>query len=284
VISAAVLFVLVVVTEWRVAVGQSTFFLRDIGTTHRPAWEVLSIIGHARTNPFASFGQPYLGNPNLLIAYPFPKSPRLIGLYVFVHLLLALGGMTAFLRLEPLSIDAAFFGALAFVLSGYVLSAASSLNALTTISWLPIVLFSIRYVDRHPRAIHVAWVSVVLAIFLLSGEPVFIALGLLFASAFLTTWRSCVLFSICFLLAGAITFPIHLETWAAAMESERVVEGYSFERAAAASVHPARLLETIFPNLFGSPARIGPGAFWGYEVSRNNRPYVYNLSLGILPL
>ncbi len=282
-LSSAILLLIVVIGEWDVLIGRSTLFLRDIGTTHLPAFEAFAKIGYAHTNPFASFGQPYLGNPNLLVAYPFPKAPALLGLYVFVHLFLALAGMLVLLRRHDLSWDASWLGAISFALSGYVLSEACSLNALTTIAWIPLVLAAARFISRNGRPRDLLWLTPLLAIFFVSGEPVLIAMALFVAFTFLRSWRSFAVFAAACTLATLIGLPVHLATWNAAMDSVRVVEGYSFEQATAASLHAARLLETIVPYLFGSPARIGPGAFWGYEVSHNARPYVYSLSLGILP-
>src|SRR3977135_370774 len=75
VVSATLLLVLIFIdARGRVLTGEETFFLRVLGTTHRPAAVVFAQLGFARTNPYASFGQPFLGNPNLLVAYPFPKS------------------------------------------------------------------------------------------------------------------------------------------------------------------------------------------------------------------
>ncbi|MCU1244649.1 MAG: hypothetical protein JWN02_559 [Acidobacteria bacterium] len=277
---------------WRfdLLIGRSTFFFRDIQTTHAPALAAFHTLGFARNNPFASFGQPYLGNPNLLVAYPFPKLPGLISLHIILHLLLALIGMTLYLRELRLSADAAWFGALAFTGSGYVLSAASSLNSITTIGWLPLILALAERERQRRMTIPLRLAgAVLLAIFLVSGEPVLIALTLLVALARLAPWRRAALPAL-FWFAGElaaaalITLPVHLATWRAAAASYRVAHGYSFERAMAASLHPARLLELLVPFLFGDPSKLGPGSFWGYAVSRDTRPYVYSVSFSLLAI
>src|SRR4051812_49374363 len=92
VLAASLLVTIFIVGRGRVLTGEETFFLRDLGTTHRPAAVVFAQLGFARTNPFASFGQPYLGNPNLLVAYPFPKSAG-ISAQIVMHLALCFAGM-----------------------------------------------------------------------------------------------------------------------------------------------------------------------------------------------
>ena len=123
--------------------GRTTPAYRDIATTQRPARALAARLDGARLNPYASFGQAYRGNPNLLLAYPFPASPRFLGLHLLLHLGLGLLGAFLFLNTEVLSREAALTGALTFGLSGYVLSSAAFLNATTTIAWMPWLLFAI---------------------------------------------------------------------------------------------------------------------------------------------
>lgn len=258
--------------------------LRDIGTTHRPAWALFPTLRFAKVNPAASFGQPYRGNPNLLVFYPFPKSARTVEAHVAAHLALLAAGMTAFLRRRGLK-TGAIAGAIAFALSGYVLSASSSLNSLATISWIPSVLLVSG--SRSSRLSRFAITAAVLAVFSLAGEPVLIGATLLLASVLV--WRTngprgMGLFLGAGIAAAILTLPIHRETYSAALESHRVAHGYSFEEAASETLHAGRLIDLIIPGFFGTPAEIGLGSWWGYAVSRNARPYVLSLFLGVIPI
>jgi len=267
---------------WPVLTG-AHFYLRDIGTTHRPAWSLFERLGFARWNDAASFGQPYRGNPNLLIAYPFPKSESAVEVCVVIHLCLLICGMALWLRRYG-TLTASLAGAAAFALSGHVLSSSSSMNAIATIAWVPYVLMTAQWNDFRIRAI--ALRICVLAIFSLAGEPVLIA-GVLFLAIALagrTGARAAGQFLMAGAIAFALTVPVHLETFRAAAESDRVVRGYTFSQAASQTLHPARLVELVIPGFFGIPSRIGNGSWWGFAISADRLSYVYSLFVGLIPL
>ncbi|HEV7764486.1 MAG TPA: hypothetical protein VGQ76_05755 [Thermoanaerobaculia bacterium] len=261
--------------------GGEQLFLRDIGTTHRPAWAAFPEVGFSTINPAASFGQPYRSNPNLLIFYPFPKSARAVEVHVVLHFILLGVGM-AFWLSRDLRMLSAVIGAVAFCLSGYVVSAATSINAFTTIAWFPWVFLAASMKRRGYGPLFLQTGAV--ALFSLSGEPVLIAAGLVLAT--LLAWRAGTIgsFAPAAIAALLITFPLHRETFVMARESSRVMFGYTSEQALGFSLHPARLLETVLPGIFGSPSHIVGGGWWGYEVSRGTRPYVYSTTLGLIPL
>jgi len=85
-------------------------------------------------------------------------------------------------------------------------------------------------------------------------------------------------------LALAITFPLHRETLLAALESSRVVHGFSFAQAASYSLHPVRLIEELVPGFFGNPSHLLVGTWWGYAVSRNALPSVWSITTGVVAL
>jgi hypothetical protein len=267
-----------------VLTGSESFFLRDLGTTHRPASILFSELRFARTNPYASFGQPYLGNPNLLVAYPFPKGSTAVNLQIVVHLCLAFAGMFALLRRMSASGEGAFLAAAAFTLSGYVLSATASLNAITTIGWIPWLLWCATAITSPLRA---AVAIAVISIASVAGEPLLFALAMLLAASLALVSggpRALAWFACCALAAALLTVPLHLETLAAASESARVQLGFTFQNASSASLHPARLFEIVIPFFFGNPSRLVAGGWWGYAVSGGLPAYVASTSFGILPL
>ncbi len=266
-----------------VLTGREAFFLRDLGTTHRPAASLFSQLGFARTNPYASFGQPYFGNPNLLVAYPFPKGIAAMSLQIIAHLGLAFVGMFALLRRMSTSGEGAFVAASAFTLSGYVLSATASLNAVTTIGWIPWILWS-SLRTRTPAGVAAA--GAVISIASIAGEPVLFGLSLLLAALFALSdggVRALAGLSVSAAAALLLTLPIHLATASAAAESARVQLGFTFRNAASASLHPARLIEILFPFFFGDPSRLLRGAWWGYAVSGGMPAYIGSASVGIIP-
>ncbi|MFI5120691.1 MAG: hypothetical protein ACHQM4_09770, partial [Thermoanaerobaculia bacterium] len=168
--------------------GRTTPAYRDIATTQRPARALAARLDGARLDPYASFGQAYRGNPNLLLAYPFPASPRFLGLHLLLHLGLSLLGAFLFLDTEVRSKEAALTGAFAFGLSGYVLSSAAFLNATTTIAWMPWLLYAVaraRAAATRPGLLRAGGLALVSsALLVLGGEPALAALALILSFAF----------------------------------------------------------------------------------------------------
>ncbi|HQR68715.1 MAG TPA: hypothetical protein PLB02_15095, partial [Thermoanaerobaculia bacterium] len=140
-VATAFLLAVLLLPNLDLLTGRASPFYRDLGTTQRPARALFDALGTASVNPHASFGQPYYGNPNLVLAYPFPRSPRFLGLHLVLHLLVGLGGAFLFFRRLVGSAEAALVGAVAFAFSGYVLSSTAFLNATTTIAWAPWLLW-----------------------------------------------------------------------------------------------------------------------------------------------
>jgi hypothetical protein len=267
---------------------------RDIGTTQRPSRALAAALGGAKLNPAASFGQAYRGNPNLVLAYPFPTSPRWLGLQLLLHLGLGLAGAFLFLRTEVRSAEAALLGAFAWGLSGFVLSSAAFLNATTTLAWAPWLLYAVARARAAEtgRAAARAGLLVVLSasLLVLGGEPALAALALLLAGA--TALRGPAparLRGTGALLGGGLVAallvsPWLLEVWKASVFASRRVRGFSWSEFAAVGFHPLRLLETPFPQLFGDPSRIVSGAYWGFAVTQGNLPYHASLGFGVVPL
>ncbi len=273
--------------------GRATPFYRDLGTTQRPARALASTLGRASLDPHASFGQPYTGNPNLVLAYPFPTAPRFLGLHLLLHLGIGLAGFFLLLRRLGRSADAALFGALAFGLSGYVLSSTAFLNATTTLAWLPwLLFFAVSAREAKGRSLVRCGLGVIVAgsLLVLGGEPALAAIGILVAAALAAAGPAGTRRPALGALAGGLVgtalllLPWLLEVARASAFSSRRVRGFSWEEFSAAGLHPFRLLETPFPFLFGDPSRLVAGGFWGFAVTQGNPPYLAWTGLGVLPL
>ncbi|HEX7529029.1 MAG TPA: hypothetical protein VF425_07960, partial [Thermoanaerobaculia bacterium] len=274
--------------------GRTTPAYRDIATTQRPARALAASLGAARLDPFASFGQAYRGNPNLVLAYPFPRNPRFLGLHLLLHLGLGLLGTFLFLRTEVRSPDAALTGAFAFGLSGYVLSSAAFLNATTTIAWMPWTLLAVqlaRAAATRADLLRAGGLALVACSFLaLGGEPALAALAILLAFALALRGPAEARRGGLLALFGGglgavlVVSPWLLEVARASEFAARRSRGFSWNEFAAVGFHPLRLLETPFPLVFGDPTRLVSGAFWGFAVTQGNPPYHASLSFGVVPL
>ena len=293
-LAATLLVAGVCVTHADLLSGRTTPAYRDIGTTQRPARALAGRLGAARLDPYASFGQVYRGNPNLVLAYPFPADPRFLGAHLLLHLGLSLLGAFLLLRTEVRSPEAALTGAFAFGLSGYVLSSAAFLNATTTIAWMPWILLAVqlgRGAATRAEILRAGGLALVAsALLALGGEPALAALAILLAFALALRGPSAsrrrgllVLFG-GGLAAALIVSPWLLEVARASNFAARRSRGFSWIEFAAVGFHPLRLLETPFPLLFGDPTRIVSGAFWGFAVTQGNPPYHASLSFGVVPL
>jgi hypothetical protein len=292
-IAAAVLVVGVALANLDLLSGSATPFFRDLGTTQRPARAEYARIGAARLLPAASFGQPYAGNPNFLLAYPFPKSPRWLGVHLLLHLGITLAGAYVLFRRLVAAPEAALVGALAFGLSGYVVSSAAFLNAATTIAWMPWLLaatIAARGAEGRRRILATGGVAAVTALLLLAGEPALAALAFALALVLaLSGARGTRLSATLTLAAGAVLGALLVSPWLlevvrASAFSARRARGFSWAEFAAVGFHPARLLETPFPGVFGDPTLLVGGAFWGFAFTQGNAPYLVSLHLGLLPL
>lgn len=290
---AALVLLAVAVANRDLLSGEATPSYRDIATTQRPARALAATLGAASLNPHASFGQPYLGNPNLVLAYPFPAAPRWLGLHLLLHAAIGGLGFLAFLRLLGRSAEAALAGAFAFSFSGYALSCTAFLNATTTLAWVPWLLAAVavaRREGRRPLLLGLLGAAASGALLAHAGEPALGMIGILLALAFaLAGPRGARLRAAGALLGGGAVAalaaaPFLLEVLRATEASSRRLRGFSWAEFSAVGFHPLRLLETPFPFLFGDPARVLSGAYWGFAASQGNPPYLASLSFGVLPL
>ncbi len=290
---AALVLAIVALANLDLLSGRETPSFRDLATTQRPARALAASLRGASLNPYASFGQPYRGNPNLVLAYPFPVGPRWLGVQILLHAALGGLGFLLFLRLLSRTPLAALAGALAFSFSGFALSCTAFLNAATTLAWIPWLLASVaatRLEGRRPLRLGLVGVAASGALLAHAGEPALGLLGIILAFAFaLSGPRGIRLRSAGALLGGGVvavlvSAPYLLEVLRATSSSSRRLRGFSWAEFSAVGFHPLRLLETPFPFLFGDPSRTLSGAFWGFAASQGNPPYLASLSFGVLPL
>ena len=290
---AALVLLVVAFANLDLLSGRATPSFRDLATTQRPSRALAASLGRASLDPHASFGQPFHGNPNLVLAYPFPVAPRWLGVQILLHTALGGLGFLVFLILLGRTPVAALAGAFAFSFSGYALSCTAFLNAATTLAWVPWLLASVavpRREGRHAFVLGLLGSAASGALLAHAGEPALGLLGILLAFAF-SIWgpRGTRLRSVGALLGGGLVAalaaaPYVLEVLRATEASSRRLRGFSWAEFSAVGFHPLRLLETPFPFLFGDPSRTLSGAFWGFAASQGNPPYLASLSFGVLPL
>ncbi len=292
-LAAALLLLAALLPNLDLLSGSASPFYRDLGTTQRPARALFATLGASSVDPHASFGEPYWGNPNLVLAYPFPRSPRFLGLHLLLHLFVGVGGAFLFFRRLLRTEEAALLGAVAFGFSGYVLSSTAFLNATTTIAWMPWLLWFVvtaRLASGRALVRCGLGVTVAGALLILGGEPTIAGMAFLLAFALAVAtprdarFRTLTATAGGVLAVGLLLSPWLLEVLRASEFSSRRIRGFSFSEFAAVGFHPLRFLETPFPLLFGDPSRLLAGGFWGFAVTQGNPPYLASLGFGVLPL
>lgn len=244
-------------------------------------------------NPLAGMGAPLLANYQSAFFYPlnvlltFTDIAWGHGLLVLIHLLLAAWGMVALSRRLGLSKTASAIAGLSFSLSGYLVSRSGFFSINAAASWLPWILWALEGwrnskgwapADLLPAAAFLwlqwlaghaqtAWYSLLLAIVWLTWRTITQP-----ESRSIRTWlRLAAPFSLAFLLAAPQLLPT-LEYLAHSQRAGSVDPALALTY----SFWPWRLLELIFPGIFGHPAN---GDYWGYANYWEDALY-----LGTLPL
>ncbi len=232
-------------------------------------------------DPYSFCGQPFLANFQAGVFYPVnllltPFSPeRQMGLFVWLHLLIAGLGGAVFMRSLGVSTGAAVVGGLLFATSGSLAVRTGQSTMLASAAWFPLLLFLAgRAVERK------SWVlsGVGFACFILSGFPPIVAWGALLAVAWgIWLWipirkESGVAPLVCligsFLLGTALAAIQLMPTAEFIMQTDRIRFPYS--TLLSSSWHPVALLRQLIPDYFGTPFT---GGDWLHLLKRGDGHY-----------
>ncbi|MEK6373564.1 MAG: hypothetical protein AABO58_12800 [Acidobacteriota bacterium] len=177
----AFLALLVVVLYADILFSGRGLYLQDLISYHVPMkWIVRQIVAGGELplwNRFYSAGQPLAANPAYEVFYPpqwliwLPSFHFGFQLHILIHFVIAAWGMYLLLRALGARAMAATFGAAVFVVSGPVLSLATKLPLLFSLSWMPLALVCARKAILGRRRRDVAVATLVLAMQLIIGEP-----------------------------------------------------------------------------------------------------------------
>jgi Bacterial membrane protein YfhO len=175
-----VLAAAVVVTFGHAVFTDQVFYERDILNYWCPHVEVFvrAVAEHAWPlwNPYTGFGAPLLADPSLALAYPLTWLNLVIDPATYYKLLVvshcAWGGLGVLLlaRHLRLAADASLVAALAFCLSGPLLSTASLFHHYTGAAWMPWVLLGLFRLLRTPSASSALCLGVAAALQILAGS------------------------------------------------------------------------------------------------------------------
>jgi hypothetical protein len=293
-----VFLVLLTTIFWgRLLFGGLVFYARDLGFFFAPlraAYARAVLSGSAPLwNPWIGCGAPMAADPNnsaffppnlLFLLQPFSRGLRAFSAaWVFALPLFSYAGLRK-LRLSPLS-SAASAGAMA------VCGPAMTLTCLPSTAWAWVFFFPLLSTaagTQRGGIVRTSMAGVLFGLVVLAGEPA-IALQILFAFAVFAFDRQRPLASLRPPLAVAI-----LGALIAAPQVVGALEllpqtargsGLPIEYGAAFhSVRPLRLLEFLWPGLFGDPNSPLARGYWGSDFFDAGGAYVNSLAVGTAAL
>jgi len=267
-----------------------TYYFRDFSATFYPLR--LFLARELREGRFPSWN-PYVfeGAFQLPVLYPADlvhslwPSPVLLSWLLTLHLPLAALAAYWLCRELGVSREGAFVGGATYALGGLALSSLNLYVFLQALALAPLVAGLLRRAARDGgRAVAVAAVALAVALSTLAvefvGQAILlgIALGLIARPSWRGLTRSLGALALGVGLAGlplALTLGLLPETVRGA--------GFAPDVALGNAVHPAVLLQTVLPRLFGLP-QAPAEAWWGGRFFSKGLPYFLSLYLGPVAL
>jgi hypothetical protein len=268
---AAALSVLVVLAAFfaPALLGSGDFVYRDAGRMHAPMkrWigEEIRAGRLPEWNPYSGLGTPVLANGFDAVMHPFTALTVILSpgaamkAWVLLSFALAAAGAFAWARVLSGSHAAAAVTAIAFALSGPLVSSSDNVQYLTAYAALPWVLAAGQLNARRGGAGGAALVGGASFLCAAAGDPqawaISVAMAPVFAVAFaargerVAALRRGVVGALVAVIAAApVIAPI-----AAWLPWSQRARGLSGEALFAWNLHPGRLLELVVPELFRGP-------------------------------
>jgi hypothetical protein len=275
-------------TDLAAALPRNAYFFRDSTVTFLPlrlfAARELREGRFPSWNPYVfegTFQLPALYPPDLLhVLWP---SPAFVSWLLTLHLPLA--ALSAFWLARELgaSRPAAFLAGATYALGGFALSCLNLYVFLQALAIAPLVAGTLRRAAaRGGRPVVVAGAVLALAVSTLALEFVAQAVALGVALGLVATPRAAAVVRLA--LAGVLGLGLAAVPVALVLgllpETARGA-GFAAEVALGNAVHPAVLLQSLMPNLFGIPAAPAE-AWWGGRFFSKGLPYFLSLYVGPL--
>ena len=284
--------------------GQRDFFIRDLTRYYHPTKSLLREIVLSGEfpwwNPYYSAGQPMAANPEYEVFYPFqwlilfPDFETGYRLHILLHVWITAVGMYLFLRSMRRSASASIFGAISWGFGGVTLSLINLLPILFAAAWLPLVLLFARRVIRRFTLRDAALASLFGGMQILVGEPTTLMQTWLIIG-FYALWR---MFRLRSRGVRAMIDPVSIVTlilaWSIAIGAVQLIpaidhagetsraRGFDYELITAWSFPPQRIVELVYPHVFGRMDAEGRTVWWGGSglYGRPASPFFFSIYLG----
>ncbi|HJW82972.1 MAG TPA: hypothetical protein VJ754_01590, partial [Anaerolineae bacterium] len=246
-------------------------------------------------NPLVGNGAPLAANLQTGAFYPLNflylllPTEYAMGSTAVMHVALAGLFMFAFARALGLRSVSALIAAIAFQLSGFLISRFGFLSITAALPWLAAWLWRAERAMQSGRRRDAAWLAIAIGLGLLAGHAQTSLYGLMLLAAYVLyrvfTTRRAGVSRIASLVVAGVGVALGLGLAALqllpaaelARESQRV-GGLDYTFAMTHSYWPWRLLTLLAPDLFGNP---GYGNFWGYDNYWENAAYIGLFPLGL---
>jgi len=262
------------------------FFQQSLWAGEIPLW-----------SPYLFLGYPFLAEAANAVLYPLGllhllfAAPTALKVYPAIHYFLTGYLMWRLLREWGLSHSASLFGALTWMASGYLVSMHLNFNYLIPAAWYPGLLFAFHRLLVTRRLWWLLATALGWSLFLIGGDPQALLLaGVFLFSYAILAWQPhtpvlrqslpilALAGALALLLIPAQLLP-SLEFGAASVK----LQGYDWTEASSWSFHPWRLLEFLWPGLWGPI--FPPDQFWGRFLRLLSvTPWAGTVYLGLFPL
>jgi hypothetical protein len=274
---------------------------RDMAFLHLPLrTDFKNLLAHGLPSwdPWLHGGQPLLSNPHYAAWYPTTwmllALPPHVALQwaILLHAALAFAGGWRLARRWGAGRSAAAFAAIAFLGGGCLAGLATLPLVFFGMAWWPWIMAA---GDRALRSTGEAEggqtraclvLAALLAIQILNGDPAAVlasGLGLLAlaAEAHLARSRPWRALGVALVLALALAAVQVVPTILRARDSARAA-GLGERESAVWSTQPIRLVETVFPRLYGDPARDEEDLYFGWSLHDHAYPLLLSIYPGLL--
>jgi hypothetical protein len=219
-------------------------------------------------NPLNGAGAPLFANYQTALLYPFSwlsivlPVPGAMTLSAILHLIIAAAGMAAFTRALGLPVIGRAVSVLAFALSGYLVARLGTFPIIQAAAWLPWLLWAVLRLSERVTGRRAGWLALFSAMLLLAGHAQTAWYALLLTGVFAvfsmlahgrrSAWRLVVMAgAVCL---GAAVAGLQLFGTAELLAQSSRADGVDRAFALNFSYAPARTLNWIAPNIFGTPA------------------------------
>ena len=295
-------FLLITLFFHPVLFSNKTFFFRDIHRWFYPMKSFLSSSLQDGSIPYWCpnyfCGTPFISDLQSGVFYPLSAIflilpfPFSFNIFILTHLLLGFTFFFIFIKGLGLSSKTALITSISYCFGGYTIACINTLNNLTTIIWLPLILFSIQKIILSNNKLYYFISIFATCSMILGGEPqIFILCIAITFLYFITSskfdsqnigiFKITHIIFIILLSAGLITFVQLGMTYIDYRQSARL-GGITYEEASRFALNINMLKHFIIPITFDNSFFSGPDTLNSFFSGHKQIPWLLTIYPGML--